>query len=159
VLAVGFLLLVVTGAVLTDPVTPERARLGASSTASPHAFRSFTSDAGFTSGTNEGTRVSGGAVRISKTQGTLSSAGRRWAWSRWTSPWVRTSHPFTQLIPSWDVSTPANTAVLVRARIRSTSGAVGTFKTVAVWATRDDQFHRTSAGPQSGPLVRLDTDT
>ena len=148
-----------TGAVLTDPVTPERARLAASSTASQHAFRSFSTDANFAAGTNEGTRVAGGAVLINKTLGTLNSAGRTWAWSRWTSPWVSTSHPFTQLIPSWNVSTPPNTAVQVQARIKTTTGAVGTFKTVAAWATRDDQFHRTSAGPQSGPLVRLDTDT
>ncbi len=159
VLAVGFLVLVVAGAVLTDPVTPERARLAASSTAGQHAFRVYTTNAAFASGTNEGTRVSGGALRIGRTLGTLPSAGRKWAWSRWTSGWVRPAHPFTQLIPSWNVTTPPKTAVLVQARIRGVHGSTGSFKTIATWATRDDLFHRTSGGPQSGPLVRLDTDT
>jgi hypothetical protein len=159
VLAVGFLVLVVAGAVLTDPSTPERARLAASSTASQHAFRAFTTDAAFASGTNEGTRASGGAMTIATTKGTWTTAGRTWAWSRWTSGWVRPGHPFTQLIPSWNVVTPANTAVLVQARIHSATGRYGTFKTVALWSTRDNQVRRTSAGAQSGPLVRVDTDT
>jgi Peptidase_C39 like family len=159
VLAVGFLLLVVTGAVLTDPVTPERARLAASSTAGQHAFRAFTTDAAFAAGTNEGTQASGGALRIATTKGTWTTAGRKWAWTRWTSPWVRPAHPFTQLIPSWNVVTPANTAVLVQARIHTPTGRYGAFKTVGLWATRDNQLHRTSSGPQSGPLVRVDTDT
>ena len=162
-LAVGFLLLVVVGAVLTDPtppgVTPERARLVASSTAGQHAFRAFTTDAALASGTSEGTRISGGALRIGTPLGTLNSAGRRWAFARWTSPWVHTSHPFTQLIPSWNVVAPPSAAVLIQARIHTTTGATGAYKTVAAWSARDDQFHRTSAGPQSGPLVRLDTDT
>lgn len=158
-LAVGFLVLVVAGAVLTDPLHPERARLAASSTAGQHAFRSFTSDAAFAAGTTRGTRVSGGALRISRTVGTLTTAGHRWAWAGWTSAWVHPAHAFTQLIPSWNATTPPKTAVAVQARIRSTDGRLGTFKTVAVWSSRDDLFHRTSGAAQSGPLVRLDTDT
>jgi hypothetical protein len=162
VLAVSFLVLVVAGAVLTDPassVTPERARLTTSSTVGLHAFRSFSTTTALAAGTNEGTRVSAGALRIRRTLGTVRSAGRTWAWARWTSPWVRTTHPFTQLIPSWNVVTPTDTAVLVQARIKTTTGRLGTFKTVATWSTRDGQFHRTSGSAQSGPLVRLDTDT
>jgi hypothetical protein len=159
VLAVGFLVLVVAGAVLTDPLHPERARLAASSTAGQHTFRSYTSNAAFTAGTNEGTRVSGGALRIGRTLGTTTSAGRKWAYARWSSGWVRPAHPFTQLIPSWNATTPPKTAVKVQARIHSTDHRLGTFKTIATWASRDDLFRRTSAGAQSGPLVRLDTDT
>ena len=72
---------------------------------------------------------------------------------------MRPARPFTQLIPSWNVVTPPDTAVQVQARIRSTTGKVGTYKMIATWASRDDLFRRTSAGPQRGPLVRLDTDT
>ena len=159
VLAVGFLVLVVAVAVLTDPVTPERARLAASSTAGQHAFRMFTSDADFTSGKSEGIKVSGGALRISTRKGTLSTAGRTWSYSSWTSALVRPGHPFTQLIPSWVVTTPANTAVAVQARLHTTDRRLSSFKTVAVWATRDDLFRRTSGSAPAGPLVRLDTDT
>ena len=89
VLATGFLALVVAGALLSGPVTPERARLAASSTAGQHAFRQFTTDAAFNAGTNEGTRVSGGSLTIAQARGAPSrppaAAGR---WSRWTSGWV-----------------------------------------------------------------------
>jgi hypothetical protein len=162
VFAVSCLVLLVAVAVFTDPassVTPERARLAASSTAGQHAFRSFSTDAAFAAGTNEGTRASAGALRITKPLGNWRTAGRTWAWSRWTSAWVHPGRPFTQLIPSWNVVTPQDTAVLVQARIHTASGRYGAFKTVAIWATRDGQFQRTSGGPQSGPLVRLDTDT
>ena len=131
VLAVGFLLLVVVGAVLTDPLNPARARLADSSTAGQHAFRSFTTSTAFEAGTNQGTSVSGGELRISKPVGQVKAAGRSWSYARWTSGWVRPAHPFTQLIPSWNVVTPANTAVQVQARVRSTANEVSSFKTIA----------------------------
>jgi len=159
VLATGFLALVVAGSLLTDPVPPERARLAASSTAAQHAFRQLTTDAAFAAGTHEGTSVSGGAVRLSSPQGQISSAGVRWSWARWTSAWVSPGITFTQLIPSWNVVTPANTAVLLQARVRTTRNQAGAFKTIAVWASRDQVVKRRSAGPQRGPVVWLNTDT
>ena len=53
VLAIGFLLLVVIGAVLADPVRHERAHLTAVTTAVPpaqHAFRQVSTDAAFRAG-------------------------------------------------------------------------------------------------------------
>ena len=159
VLATGFLALVVAGSLLSDPVPPERARLAASPTAAQHAFRQVTTDAAFKAGTNEGTSVAGGAVRLSRPMGQIESAGVRWSWARWTSAWVSPGITFTQLIPSWNVLTPADTAVLVQARIRTTRNQIGSFKTVATWSTRDQVFKRRSAGSQSGAVVRVDTDT
>ena len=159
VLAVGFLALVLTGALLTDPVTPERARLAASSTAGQHTFRQFTTNAAFSAGTNQGTRVARGSLTIGKPVGRLTAAGRSWSWARWTSGWVRPASRFTQLIPSWNVVTPANTAVQVQARVRSTAGTISRFKTVATWSSRDDRIRRTSGGAQRDSVARLDTDT
>jgi hypothetical protein len=116
-------------------VTPERARLAASSTAGQHAFRQFTTTAVLAAGTNQGTRVARGSLTIGKPVGRVNAAGRSWAWARWTSDWVRPARTFTQLIPSWNVVTPANTAVQVQARVRSTRGTISKFKTVATWAT------------------------
>ncbi len=159
VLAIGFLALVLTGTLLTDPVTPERARLAASSTAGQHAFRQFTTTAAFAAGTNQGTRVARGSLTIGKPMGRVNAAGRSWSWARWTSGWVRPAARFTQLIPSWNVVTPANTAVQVQARVRSTAGKISRFKTVATWSSRDDRIRRTSGGAQRDSVARLDTDT
>ncbi len=159
VLATGFLALAVTGTFFTGPVTPERARLAASSTAGQHAFRQFTTTAAFNAGVNEGTRVAGGSLTISHPKGTISAVGRRWAWSRWTSAWVRPATSFTQLVPSWNAATPVNTAVQVQARVRSTTGKISKFKVLGTWSTRDDRFHRTSAGTQRDAVASVNTDT
>ncbi len=157
-LAIGFLALVIAGALLTDPVTPERARLAAS-TASQHAFRQFTTNAAFAAGTNQGTRVAAGSVTMSKPMGRINAAGRSWSWARWTSGWVRPARSFTQLIPSWNAVTPPNTAVQVQARVRSTGGKISKFKTLATWSSRDDQFRRTSLGTQRDAVAWVNTDT
>lgn len=157
-LATGFLALVVAGALLTAPVTPERARLAASSTAAQHVFRQVTSTAQFAAGINQGTSTSGGSLRLASPQGQVRAAGVTWSWARWTSAWVNPGLRFTQLIPSWNVETPANTAILVQARVR-TATKIGTFKTVATWSSRDRVLRRQSGATQAGPIVRLDTDT
>ncbi len=159
VLAIGFLALVLAGSLLTDPVTPERARLAASSTASQHAFRTFTTNAALSAGTNQGTRVAAGSLTISKPQGRINAVGHSWSWARWTSTWVRPTSTFSQLIPSWNAATPANTAVQVQARVRSTTGQISKFKVLGTWATRDDLFRRTSSSVQRDAVAWVSTDT
>ena len=85
VLGAGFLVLAVAGAVLTGPVTPERARLAASSTAGQHAFRLFTTDAAFAPAPTRAPASPAARVTISQPMGTVTTAGRSWSWSRWTS--------------------------------------------------------------------------
>jgi hypothetical protein len=158
-LATGFLALVVTGSLLHHPVTPERARLAATSSAGQHAFRTFTTNAALGAGTNQGTHVRAGSVMISAPMGQLTTAGHRWSWSRWTSGWVRPAQTFTQLVPSWNAATPTNTAVQVQARVRSTGGKVSSFKVLGTWSTRDDVLRRTSSGAQRDSVARVSTDT
>ncbi len=155
----GFLALAVAGALLSGPVTPERARLAASSTAGQHAFRQFTTTAAFNAGTNEGTRVSAGSLTIAKPKGTIKAAGRSWGWSRWTSGWVTPTTSFSQLIPSWNAATPVNSAVQVQARVRSTTGKISKFKVLGTWSSRDDRFARSSAGTQRDAVAWVNTDT
>ena len=86
---------------------------------------------------------------------------RSWSWARWTSAWVSPGVTFTQLIPSWNVATPASTAVIVQARVRTTRQPGRRLQ---------DRRHRgprattrcsraRSGGPQRGPVVRVNTDT
>ena len=156
---VGFVILVVAGALLTDPLSPERARLTASSALGQHTYRQVTTSTAFRAGTNEGTRVSGGSLTISKPIGSSTYAGKRWSYSRWTSGWVSPGHSFTQLIPTWNAVTPANTWVQVQARVRSSAGRTSGWKTMARWSTRDAGFKRSSATSQRDAVARVDTDT
>jgi hypothetical protein len=162
VLAIGFLLLVVIGAVLADPVRHARAHLIAtSSVAAPaaHSFAQITTDAAFRAGVQEGTRVTSGSLTMASPRGQTTWAGRRWSWTRWTSPWMNPGQTFTQLIPTWNVTTPPRTMVLVQARVHSTSGYLSGWKLVGAWSTRDAKIRRTSGGVQSDRIASMSTDT
>lgn len=158
VLGAGFLVLVIAGAFLTDPVQPERARLAASS-AGQHRFTQITSDANFRAGISEGVRIAQGSMTFDRPRGRLTYAGKRWAWSRWTSWLVQPRQPFTQLVPTWNVVTPPNTFVMVQSRVRSTTGAFSGWKLMGSWSTRDAGFRRTSGAAQKDAVARVSTDT
>jgi hypothetical protein len=157
-LGIGFLALAVAGVLLTDPVSPERARLTAGDSGH-HSFRQLTSTAAFAAGTHEGTRAAYGSIRIGRPVGTLSFGGKRWSYARWTSGWVNPGHSFTQLIPSWNAVTPTGTWVRVAARVRSSSGRTSGWKVMASWATRDAGFRRTSSSAQRDSVAWVNTDT
>ena len=154
----GFLVLVLAGALLTGPLTHERARLTAS-TVGQHTFHRVTTNATFRDGRSEGVRIAAGSVTIRKPVGRLGYAGRQWSWSRWTSGWIRPGHSFTELIPSWNVVTPNSTMVQVQARARSAAGKVSGFKVMGSWATRDAGFRRTSGASQRDAVAWANTDT
>ena len=156
----GFLVLVVAGALLTDPVTPERARLAASSTAGQHAFRQITTNAAFAAGTNEGIRVAAGSMTISKPVGRINDAGRSWSWSRWTSGWVQPGQSFTQLVPTWNVVTPAeHRGAGAGPRAQHAPAGSARWKVMGSWATRDAGFRRTSGARQRDSVAWVSTDT
>lgn len=157
-LGMGFLVLVILGAFLTDPLRPERARLAASSGAE-HTFTKQTTTAAFRAGTSEGVLAARGALTLDRPVGRMTHDGASWSWARWTSAWVRPGHGFTELVPTWDAVTPAGTWVQVQARVRSTTGQVSRFKVMASWSTRDADFRRSSGGTQRDAVAWANTDT
>ncbi len=158
-LAVGFLALVLAGVFLTDPLTPERARLTAAASPRPHTFSQITSDANFRAGISEGVRIANGSMTFAAPRGRLRYAGSTWSWARWTSWNVQPGQTFTQLVPTWNIATPANTLVQVQARVRSTAGRFSTWKLMGSWTTRDAGFRRTSGSAQQDAVARVSTDT
>ena len=158
-LGVGFLALVVAGALLTDPVVPDRARLAAATTAGQHRFTQITSDANFGAGTSEGVRIAGGSVTMATPRGTLAYGGRTYAWSRWTLV-VRAAgpdlHPADPVVEHRGSAAPL---VQVQARARSTAGTVSGWKLMGAWTTRDDGFQRRSGAAQADSVASVSTDT
>ena len=104
---------------------------------------------------------SGGSLTHRQADGTgqlrRDAAGR---WARWTSGWVTPGLAFTQLIPSWNVVTPANTAVQVQARVRSTRRDDQQVQDGRhlVLARRPHPSHA-AAGAQRDAVARVNTDT
>ena len=158
-LGAGFLALVVAGALLTDPVVPDRARLAAATTSGQHRFTQITTDANFGAGLSEGVRVSGGSITMATPRGTLTYGGKGYAWSRWSSWFVQPHQAFTQVIPTWNITTPPHTLVQVQARARSTSGTFSGWKLMGSWTTRDDSFTRRSGATQADSVASVSTDT
>jgi hypothetical protein len=117
------------------------------------------SGSGFAKGTVEGTTVSGGKLVMAKSFETRHVAGRSWQTSRWTSTWMTPSHVFTQLIPSWQATTPVDTWIQIGVRARTAGGATTSFDEIAKWTTRDATLHRTSTGTQTDDLGHVNTDT
>lgn len=159
VLGVGFLTLVLAGALLTDPVVPYRARLAATTTAGEHRFSQITTDANFRAGISEGVRVANGSAAMAAPRGRLTHAGRSWSWSRWSSWFVQPGRTFTQLVPTWNITTPPHSIVQVQARARSTAGRFSSWKLMGSWTTRDASFRRTSGPAQADAVARVSTDT
>jgi hypothetical protein len=78
---------------------------------------------------------------------------------RWTSPWVRPGFGFTQLIASYDASTPVGTFIEVSVRARTLAGHRGSWDSLGRWASHDRAFHRMSLGAQRDDVARVAVDT
>jgi hypothetical protein len=135
------------------------AQLSAVTTTTGKNTYSSRSGSAFAGGTVEGTKVSAGRLVMARSIETRHVAGRSWQTSRWTSGWITPSHVFTQLIPSWQATTPAGTWIQIGVRARTTGGSTTSFDEIGKWTTRDADLKRTSAGTQTDDKGRVATDT
>ena len=110
------------------------------------AYRQWDTDAELRTGTRTGVTVSGGAVRLSG-----GDAGT------WTSPWTGPGFALTELIPSWDATTPGDSRI--RVEVRGRNGTTTSWDTVAVWASGDRTLRRASGASQSDDGGRMSFDT
>lgn len=122
-------------------------------------YRSWDTGVQLRRGTFDGTRATGGKLRISTPTGRATVAGTRYAVGTWNSPWVRPRGGFTELVPSWASTTPAGTLIQVRIRGTDPSGRRSSWDTLGRWAGTDRTFRRTSLGSQADDLARVATDT
>jgi len=123
------------------------------------SYRSWDTVTQLREGTFDGTRATGGRLRISSPTARTTVAGRRYALGTWTSPWVRPRGGFTELVPSWASATPAGTLIQVRIRGAGPGGRRSSWDTLGRWTRTDRTFRRTSLGSQADDLARVATDT
>jgi hypothetical protein len=154
----GLLALALAGSVVAQPSAQDRLELAAA-TPGPHTFTQITTDAGFRAGVSEGVRIAGGSATMGTPRGRLSYARQAWSWSRWTSAWVVPGPSFTEVIPTWNVTTPPKTLVQVQARARTAAGSTSGWKLMGAWSTRDAGIRRTSGPGQPDAVARTSTDT
>lgn len=105
------------------------------------------------------TRVTTKPVTFAKVTGTRTWGGRSYEFFTWTSPWTTPGRTFTQLVPSWNATTPAGSWIQVLVQVRDSAGALSSVKDLGRWTLGDAGVKRSSAGTQSDAVARVSTDT
>src|SRR2546430_6307749 len=139
---------------------------GAETDAAPVNFHQWRSHVDFLFGHGEGVLPDPrGGVRIGRPVGTvehtepLLGTTRTYEYARWTSPLYRQGFDATQLVASWNATTPAKTWLQVEMQGRSASGATTQWYTMGRWAQGDTDIIRTSVPNQEDAAGFVDVDT
>jgi hypothetical protein len=152
-----FLLLVLV------PVTPPSAGAGPTPAARRDQVRLIADahwDLGqeWRSGTKQGVRVRQGELVLAETSLSRRYRGTRYDVGQWTSAWTAPGFGLTQLIASWEATTPANSWIEVRVRGRAGT-ATSSWDILGRWAASDRKVRRTSVGGQQDDLADVAVDT
>ncbi len=123
------------------------------------SYAAWDSGAQLKGGTLSGAQVRQGRVRVAEeAAGTRTIGGTRYETGSWTSPWRSAGFGLTELIPSWDATTPGNSLVEISVRGR-TDGRRSSWDVVGRWAAGDRYFKRTSVPGQGDDLADVAVDT
>jgi len=76
-----------------------------------------------------------------------------------TSPTFQPGFGLTELVSSWNASTPDGTWLQVQMRGRTNSGTETKWYVMGRWASDDADFHRTSVSGQGDTDGNISTDT
>lgn len=129
-------------------------------TSSRHTLTTITSDTDWRGGGSSGVSITDGSLRLAKATSTATRSGVTYDAATWTSPWIVPGHGFTEVIPSWQASTPGGTWIVVRLRPQSANGTVGAWKELGRWsADNAAATARTSSGSQVDAVSSVSTDT
>jgi hypothetical protein len=136
----------------------------AATTAAPVDFHQWRSDSQFHSGHSDGLLVRNGLV-IGRPAGTVQhtepalGTTKTYDYAIWTSPRYSQRFGATQLIASWNATTPAGTWLQVEMRGTSSTGTQTAWYVMGRWASGDQDIHRTSVPDQTDATGTIDVDT
>ena len=129
------------------------------------SFARWTSSADFEAGTSVALSAGSGSMtlgegtsKISYDDPRVSGGAKSYRTGTWTSPWQDTGFDARTLIPSWSIKTPGRTWAKIEVRVRDGS-TIGSWDTVARYATGTSDIKRTSYTSQTDDLAKLATDT
>jgi hypothetical protein len=134
------------------------------------AYHAWTTSADFAAGTPQGTTVADDSLTIGAPTGTTSyvdpfgdGTARSYDQASWISPVVQTGFGLTELVGSWNATTPPGTWVEVAMAGQTDLGTTTKWYVLGRWASGDDtaagDIHRTSV-PNQGDIngsVAVDT--
>lgn len=82
-----------------------------------------------------------------------------WLYSTWTSPVTPAASPATELVTSWNATTPPGTWISVEAQATYTDGSTSPWYVMGRWASGDADVKRTSVDDQGDGVSSVLTDT
>lgn len=121
-----------------------------------HEFRTGTVDG--TTITPEGVRIDNPAGTITHTEPGLGTT-RTYDQATWTSPWHTPGFDATELVASWNASTPPRTWLQAEIRGETGSAALTRWYSLGRWASGDSDIQRTSVEGQSDEFGSVNVDT
>jgi hypothetical protein len=119
----------------------------------------------FRGGRLDGLTEDRGVVRIGRPAGTVEhtepvlGTTRTYDFGQWTSPEYHHGFDATQLIASWNATTPAKTWLQVEARAKTNTGTETAWYVMGRWADGDSDIQRTSVDGQDDTNASVDVDT
>ncbi|WP_432945308.1 peptidase C39 family protein [Kribbella sp. CA-253562] len=133
-------------------------------------YHEWTSSLDFLAGRHEGTTVDQGSLVFSDPTGTTSyvdpfgdGTAKTYEQATWESPEVRPGFALTELIASWNATTPAGTWIEVSMAGRSDLGTTTKWYVLGRWTDGDDtaagSIHRTSVPNQEDTVGDVAVDT
>ncbi|MCU1679842.1 MAG: Conserved putative secreted protein [Amycolatopsis sp.] len=128
-------------------------------------YHQWTGSGAFREGKLDGLTTDRGGLRISRPIGSIQhtepalGTTKTYEFGQWTSPAYRQGFDATQLIASWNASTPAKTWLQVEARGTTSTGTETAWYVMGRWASGDADIQRTSVDGQSDSNAGIDVDT
>jgi Peptidase_C39 like family len=128
-------------------------------------FHQWRTPLDFATGSFAGTRPGLAGLTISHPVGTLDytdpdlKTTKPYQYATWTSPVRKLGFGATQLVASWNATTPAGTWIQVEMRGTNNTGAASQWYVMGRWASGDADIHRTSVDGQDDATGQIETDT
>lgn len=129
-------------------------------------YHEWTSNTDFAQGSQSGVRVVGGSLTFARATGSFSydDGGfgyptRTYQTATWTSPLYRPGFGLTELVASWNATTPKGTWIQVEMMGRTNAYTDTKWYVMGRWASGDGDIHRTSLSGQGDDDGTIAIDT
>jgi len=131
----------------------------------PVDFHQWKTPVDFLKGRSEGVLPTTRGLVISRPAGTVEhtepdlGTTRTYEYGRWTSPTYRQGFDATQLVASWNATTPTGTWLSVEMQGTTAAGEKSQWYTMGRWALKDTDIIRTTVPNQEDAVGYIDVDT
>lgn len=123
------------------------------------AYAEWDRGADLRNGELTGLEVRRGRLVVAEAAGQRTYSGRDYETGWWVSPWQQPAFDLTELIASWDATTPGDSWIEVSVRGRTGDGTLSSWDVLGRWAAGDQHLRRTSVGGQGDDLADVTVDT